>query len=55
MVEAGEKGSIVTLACDPGDRYLTTYHADGWLRENGHDLEPYLARMRAFYTTGGSI
>ena len=44
--------SIVTLACDPGDRYLTTYYDDGWLRDNGHDIEPYLARMRAFYSTG---
>jgi cysteine synthase A len=24
MAEAGESGSIVTLACDPGDRYLAT-------------------------------
>jgi cysteine synthase len=55
MAAAGESGSIVTLACDPGDRYLTTYYDASWLRENGHDTEPYLARMRHFYETGEQI
>jgi cysteine synthase A len=52
MAAAGEKGAIVTLACDPGDRYLTTYYDEGWLRDNGHDIEPYLAQMRTFYRDG---
>jgi cysteine synthase A len=52
MAAAGESGSIVTLACDPGDRYLTTYYDDGWLRDNGHDIEPYLDQVRTFYTSG---
>jgi cysteine synthase A len=52
MVAAGEPGSIVTLACDPGDRYLTTYYSHDWLRENGHDIEPYLRQLRHVYSTG---
>ena len=39
-------GSIVTLACDPGDRYLTTYYDHDWLGQNGYDIEPTLAQMR---------
>ncbi len=52
MVAAGEQGSIVTLACDPGDRYLNTYYDDAWLSDHGHDIEPYVAQMRTFYTEG---
>ncbi|MCC6792742.1 MAG: PLP-dependent cysteine synthase family protein [Thermomicrobiales bacterium] len=52
MAAAGETGSIVTLACDPGDRYLTTYYDRDWLLENGHDIEPVVEQMRAFYRSG---
>ena len=31
MAAAGESGSIVTLLCDSGDRYATTYYDDDWL------------------------
>lgn len=33
MVAAGEQGSIVTLACDLGDRYRDTYFDDAWLED----------------------
>jgi len=52
MAEQGEAGSIVTLACDPGDRYLDSYYSREWLAANGYDIEPQLHRMRAFVTTG---
>jgi cysteine synthase A len=52
MAERGEAGSIVTLACDPGDRYLDTYYDANWLAANGHDIEPEMRRMRAFVETG---
>ncbi len=52
MAERGEEGSIVTLACDPGDRYLTTYYDRAWLEQNGHDIDPYLERMEEWYRTG---
>jgi cysteine synthase A len=35
-------GSIVTLMCDSGARYTTTYDDDAWLKEQGIDVTPYL-------------
>jgi cysteine synthase len=35
-------GSIVTLMCDSGARYTTTYDDDAWLREQGIDITPYV-------------
>lgn len=52
MSERGEQGSIVTLACDPGDRYLTTYYDRDWLDQNGHDISPYLKGMVDWYNGG---
>ncbi len=33
MAASGERGSIVTLLCDGGDRYACTYYQDAWLDE----------------------
>lgn len=52
MAAQGEQGSIVTLACDPGDRYLGTYYDDSWVAAHGHDLEPYRTRMEQCLRTG---
>ena len=52
MQANGESGSIVTLACDPGERYLDTYYSREWLTQQGHEIEPHLRRMRAFFTDG---
>jgi len=52
MCRRGESGSIVTLICDPGDRYLDTYYDDTWLAENGHDIGPHLAQLERFHETG---
>src|SRR5919106_1251185 len=41
MVAEGRKGSVVTLLCDPGDRYLDRYYSDAWLAEQGLDITPY--------------
>jgi len=35
-------GSIVTLMCDSGARYTTTYDDDAWLAEQGIGIGPYL-------------
>ena len=48
----GEEGAIVTLACDPGDRYLDTYYSDGWLRTNGYDIAPHVARLERALASG---
>ncbi len=52
MIERGETGSVVTLICDAGDRYLDTYYNDAWLAERGYDIEPYRAQIETFWRTG---
>ncbi|MDO5625349.1 MAG: PLP-dependent cysteine synthase family protein [Pseudomonadota bacterium] len=52
MHARGEAGSIVTLACDGGERYLDTYYNDDWLREQGHDIAPWQARIKAACASG---
>jgi cysteine synthase A len=48
----GEKGSIVTLLCDSGERYLDTYYNPEWVKENIGDLQPYAAKLEDFESTG---
>lgn len=38
MRERGAVGSIVTLLCDSGDRYLDTYYNEAWVAEHIGDL-----------------
>lgn len=52
MAARGESGSIVTLACDSGDRYLDTYYNEQWLNNNGYKLEPYLSQLHSLHQTG---
>jgi cysteine synthase A len=52
MAAAGESGSVVTLICDPGARYLDTYYDDRWLADNGFDIEPHMKRLMQFHETG---
>jgi len=52
MRAAGHTGSVVTLACDSGDRYLRTYYDDSWIRANGVEIDPWLDRLRRFHATG---
>ncbi|MGF1905967.1 PLP-dependent cysteine synthase family protein [Aliivibrio salmonicida] len=52
MEQRGEKGSIVTLLCDSGDRYLDTYYNDEWVAKHIGDLTPYLAQLKNFEHTG---
>ena len=52
MAEAGERGSIVSILCDHGDRYASTYFNDDWLAEAGFDVAPWEARLDAFFETG---
>ncbi|MGB0507678.1 MAG: PLP-dependent cysteine synthase family protein [Pikeienuella sp.] len=41
MVQAGEKGSIVTLLCDSGERYLDTYYNPEWVKERIGNCQKY--------------
>jgi cysteine synthase A len=43
---AGERGSIVTLLCDSGERYGRTYYDDAWLAQQGIDIAPYDAVLQ---------
>jgi cysteine synthase len=52
MKAQGMTGSIVTLMCDAGDRYLDTYYDDEWLLSSGISIEPYLQAVREFMATG---
>ncbi|WP_375322656.1 PLP-dependent cysteine synthase family protein [Aliivibrio logei] len=52
MQQRGEKGSIVTLLCDSGERYLDTYYNDEWVTENIGDLTPVLSQLEEFEKTG---
>ena len=51
MARRGEPGSIVSLLCDSGDRYRSTYFDDGWVREHGLDIRPHEDRLEAFFDT----
>ncbi|GMV45383.1 MAG: cysteine synthase [Pseudomonadota bacterium] len=52
MAARGEEGAIVTLACDPGERYLDTYYSDAWLAANGYDIAPYRRQVERACTAG---
>nr|WP_318382529.1 PLP-dependent cysteine synthase family protein [uncultured Enterobacter sp.] len=39
--ENGQTGSIVTLLCDSGERYLDTYYNDAWVSANIGDIAPW--------------
>jgi cysteine synthase len=52
MLARGERGSIVTLICDAGDRYADTYYSDEWVTGRGLDLAPAGAALRRFLEDG---
>ena len=45
MEASGESGSIVSLICDRGERYLDRYHNGDWVRENIGDIAPYVSEL----------
>ncbi|MBE9398106.1 PLP-dependent cysteine synthase family protein [Pontibacterium sp. N1Y112] len=49
MKANGEQGSIVTLMCDSGERYLDTYYNAAWVRENIGDIQPELDNLNALF------
>ncbi|GAL09560.1 cysteine synthase B [Vibrio astriarenae] len=52
MKQRGETGSIVTLLCDSGERYLDTYYDEAWVKENIGDLQPYIAQLETLQASG---
>jgi len=51
MILGGQKGSIVALICDSGERYTNTYYSDDWVREQGFVLDPYKEQIGSFFYT----
>lgn len=47
MRERGEQGSILSLLCDAGERYMPNYHNPHWVAEQIGDCVPAQARVRA--------
>ncbi len=41
MMDKGEKGSIVSVMCDGGDRYLDTYYDADWVSDTLGDISEY--------------
>ena len=52
MRSSGQAGSVVTLLCDGGERYTSTYYDDDWLAAQGLDIAPYARTLETFYDTG---
>ena len=52
MRERGETGSVVTLLCDPGELYTSTYYDDAWLAEKGLDPTPHRAQIDSLLNGG---
>ncbi len=52
MKDAGEQGSVVSLICDSGERYLDKYYSDAWLAEQWIDAAPYRDGVLNFLESG---
>jgi cysteine synthase A len=52
MMARGKQGSVVTLLCDPGERYRSTLLDDAWLRRRGIDIRPAEEAVDRFFETG---
>ncbi len=48
MIGKRETGSIVTLICDSGERYLGTYYDASWAKAQELELDPHLDALEAF-------
>jgi len=52
MAAAGQSGSIVTILCDGGERYASTYYNAPWLAAQGLGDPQAEARMAEFLASG---
>lgn len=52
MVANGDRGSLVTVICDQGDRYLDTYYNEQWLATKNVDVEGYTRQIQDFLHSG---
>lgn len=49
MKSDGQEGSIVTLLCDPGDRYLDTCYNPDWVAAQVGDIQPWIDDLCRLY------
>lgn len=47
LASQGRSGSILTLICDDGNRYLDTYYSDDWVNSQNMDLNYYNNFLKA--------
>ena len=52
MADAGQRGSIVAILCDSGERYAHSYYAPGWYAAEGIDREAADAAIAAAVAGG---
>ncbi len=52
MAAAGEAGSVVSLLCDSGERYRSTYFNDDWLKQRGFETATHEAEVERFFDHG---
>jgi len=52
MAASGESGAVVSLLCDSGERYRSTYYNDDWLKARGLDTTGTEAEVDRFFADG---
>ena len=52
MKARGEKGSVVTLICDGGERYLDTHYSPEWVATNIGEIGGWQDKLATFDVTG---
>ncbi len=52
MIADGERGSVVSLMCDGGERYEGSYNDPAWLAEKGLEPGSHTATIERFFDTG---
>ncbi|QIR14514.1 PLP-dependent cysteine synthase family protein [Shewanella aestuarii] len=52
MQQQGQTGSIVTLICDAGERYLDTYYNPQWIQANIGCFKEFETQLQGFNQTG---
>ncbi|WP_295895490.1 PLP-dependent cysteine synthase family protein [uncultured Bartonella sp.] len=52
MIRNKQKGSLVTLICDSGERYRSTYLDDQWLQKKGFHISDDMERLEKLFCEG---
>ncbi|WP_038361389.1 PLP-dependent cysteine synthase family protein [Bosea sp. 117] len=55
MLREKRGGALVTLICDSGERYASTYFDADWLKANGIDIAPHRTTIERFLDTGAFL